>query len=55
MSIRALHYITGDTQQAGFRCIGGSDAFPADSLPAVFSDSVLFIILRQISGSILSL
>ena len=33
MSIRALHYITGDTQQSGFRRIGGSDGFPADRLP----------------------
>ena len=33
MSIRALHYITGDTQKTGFRKIGGSDAFPADQLP----------------------
>lgn len=33
MSIRALFYITGDTQQSGFRCIGGSEAFPADDLP----------------------
>ena len=33
MSIRALFYITGDTQQSGFRRIGGSEAFPADSLP----------------------
>ena len=33
MSIRALHYITGDTQQAGFGWIGGSQAFPADQLP----------------------
>lgn len=32
MSIRALHYITGDTQQAGFGWIGGSQAFPADQL-----------------------
>lgn len=33
MSIRALYYITGDTQQSGFRRIGSSAAFPADSLP----------------------
>ncbi len=33
MSIRALHYITGDTPQSGFRRIGASDAFPADQLP----------------------
>ena len=33
MSIRALYYITGDTQQSGFRRIGGSESFPADSLP----------------------
>lgn len=33
MSIRALHYITGDTPQSGFRRIGGSDSFPADMLP----------------------
>ena len=33
MSIRALRYITGDTQQSGFRCIGSSDSFPADDLP----------------------
>ena len=32
MSIRALHYITGDTQQAGFGWIAGSQAFPADQL-----------------------
>ncbi len=31
--MRALHYITGDTQQTGFRRIGGSPAFPADQLP----------------------
>ena len=33
MSIRALYYITGDTQQSGFRRIGSSEAFPADTLP----------------------
>lgn len=33
MSIRALHYITGDTQQSGFRRIGQSPDFPADDLP----------------------
>ena len=33
MSIQALHYITGDTPQSGFRRIGGSAGFPADSLP----------------------
>ena len=33
MSIRALRYITGDTQQSGFRRIGGSESFPADHLP----------------------
>lgn len=32
MSIRALHYITGDTPNSGFRRIGSSDAFPADQL-----------------------
>ena len=32
-SIKASFYITGDTQQSGFRRIGGSDAFPADELP----------------------
>ena len=31
--MRALHYITGDTQQTGFRRIGGSPSFPADQLP----------------------
>ena len=31
--MRTLHYITGDTQQSGFRRIGGSLAFPADQLP----------------------
>ena len=41
MSIRALHYITGDPQQAGFRCIGGSDAFPADALPWLNNNSSL--------------
>ena len=33
MGIRALHYITGDTQKTGFRRIGGSGSFPADNLP----------------------
>ena len=33
MSIKALHYITGDTQKSGFRRIGGSPSFPADQLP----------------------
>ncbi len=32
MSITALHYITGDTQTAGFGWIAGSQAFPADQL-----------------------
>lgn len=30
--MRTLHYITGDTQQTGFRRIGGSPSFPADQL-----------------------
>ena len=33
MSIRAQFYITGDTQQSGFRRIGGTPSFPADALP----------------------
>ena len=33
MSIKALFYITGDTQQTGFRRIGSSESFPANSLP----------------------
>lgn len=33
MSIRALHYITGDTPQGGFRRIGRTEDFPADDLP----------------------
>ena len=31
--MRVLKYITGDTPQAGFRRIGSSEGFPADSLP----------------------
>jgi len=41
MSIRALHYITGDTQKAGFKRIGGSDSFPADRLPYLNNKEVL--------------
>ena len=33
MSIKVLRYITGDTQQSGFRLIGSSEEFPAESLP----------------------
>ena len=38
MSIRALHYITGDTPYSGFRRIGGSEAFPADQLDHAEND-----------------
>lgn len=51
MSIRALHYITGDTQKAGFRKIGGSDAFPADQLPYLNNRDTLQERARVESGS----
>lgn len=41
MSIRALHYITGDTPQSGFRKIGGSEDFPADDLPLLNNGAVI--------------
>ena len=51
MSIRALHYITGDTQQSGFRCIGGSDSFPADHLPYLNNGMTIQERARVESGS----
>ena len=41
MSIRALHYITGDTPQSGFRRIGGSEDFPADDLPLLNNGALI--------------
>ena len=51
MSIKALHYITGDTQKTGFRKIGGSDAFPADQLPYLNNRETLQERARVESGS----
>ena len=51
MSIKALFYITGDTQQSGFRCIGGSEAFPADSLPLLNNGETIQERARVESGS----
>ena len=41
MSIRALHYITGDTPQSGFRRIGRTEDFPADDLPWLNNGAVI--------------
>ena len=41
MSIRAQFYITGDTQQSGFRRIGSSESFPADHLPLLNNGEVI--------------
>lgn len=41
MSIRVLHYITGDTQKLGFGKIGGSSSFPADQLPYLNNGEIL--------------
>ena len=51
MSIRALRYITGDTQQYGFRCIGSSDSFPADRLLYLNNGDVIQERARVESGS----
>ena len=49
--MRTLHYITGDTQQTGFRRIGGSPAFPADQLPYLNNREPIPEQARVTSGS----
>ena len=49
--MRTLHYITGDTQQTGFRRIGGSPSFPASSLPYLNNREAIPEQARVTSGS----
>ena len=49
--MRTLHYITGDTQQTGFRRIGGSPSFPADQLPYLNNREPILEQARVTSGS----
>ena len=49
--MKALHYITGDTQQSGFRRIGGSVSFPADTLPYLNNREPISEQARVSSGS----
>ena len=49
--MRTLHYITGDTQQTGFRRIGGSSSFPADQLPYLNNREPIPEQARVTSGS----